>query len=272
MSLPAWDSASSVGKIHDALEVTGLVFFALLVAFDILAKVVKSRASLLEWLGLACFTIAVLAEICALPYGRHSNFFATAAANIAEQKIAALNKEAAEARLKAGRAEVAAGEANARAAALEIESATLMKQLGAQQRRADVMMEPMRQNRFLSHIKRFSGQPVDVVSCRIKESEMVTFTMSILSMLNAAKWKVVKVEDSPSCNSGLIVLINSDASQRAKEAAQALLDAFKKEGLASPNAIAGPTPTQPPGPRPPGTWYLEASEVDSVLVVVGPHP
>jgi len=73
--IPDWNSLESVRRAHSDLEGAALVFFALLVLFDVLAHFSddKKRERLLEKIGLCFFAIAVLAEILAYPYGQRND-------------------------------------------------------------------------------------------------------------------------------------------------------------------------------------------------------
>ena len=159
------------------------------------------------------------------------------------------------------------------AASLEVEAARLRTQLAAQERRADILMDPNLRPHFVARIARFKGQPFDVVSCGIKESEIEYFSMAIWGTLSGAGWNIGKIENnSPSCSAGLLVLVNPTASVAVREAAKALLDGFVALGLAPKQAHVGNVAAPPPEPRAPVTWFLESSHSDSVLVLVGTHP
>lgn len=74
--LPDWNSLDSVRHTHSDLELAALVFFALLVVFDVLAHLAgenKNKENLFEKIGLCCFAVAVLAEIVAYPYGQRND-------------------------------------------------------------------------------------------------------------------------------------------------------------------------------------------------------
>jgi hypothetical protein len=75
MLIPDWNSVDSVRRAHSDLEAAALVFFALLVLFDVLAHLSKNetRKTLLEKIGLGFFAVAVLAEIAAYPYGQRND-------------------------------------------------------------------------------------------------------------------------------------------------------------------------------------------------------
>lgn len=115
MALPGWGSLTSVVSIHSSLEGWALVFFALLVVFDVWAHLDKKHELILERVGLICFGDAILAEILAYPYSRRNEFLSNEAARDAERRIALLNKEAGDARKDAGTAIEDAAKANERA-------------------------------------------------------------------------------------------------------------------------------------------------------------
>jgi hypothetical protein len=73
--IPDWNSLDSVRHVHSELEGAALLFFALLVIFDVLAHLSedKKRERALERLALWFFAIAVLAEIIAYPYGQRND-------------------------------------------------------------------------------------------------------------------------------------------------------------------------------------------------------
>ena len=75
ISLPDWNSLDSVRRAHSDLELAALVFFALLVLFDVLAHFSegKKRERLLEKIGLCFFAVAVLAELAAYKYGQRND-------------------------------------------------------------------------------------------------------------------------------------------------------------------------------------------------------
>jgi hypothetical protein len=72
-----WNSIDSVRSVHSALEGSALIFFALLVLFDVLAHLSedtnKDRSKTLERIGLCCFGVAVLAEMLAYPYSKRND-------------------------------------------------------------------------------------------------------------------------------------------------------------------------------------------------------
>jgi hypothetical protein len=115
--IPDWNSLESVRRAHSDLEGAALVFFALLVLFDILANLSKDlkRKTLLEKTGLCFFAVAVLAEIAAYPYGQRND-------ELSANMIGSLSAEAAQADAKAktaltdsGTAITKAGDADSKA-------------------------------------------------------------------------------------------------------------------------------------------------------------
>lgn len=75
MLFPDWNSLDSVRRAHSELEAAALIFFALLVVFDVLAHISEDKRNekLLEKIGLCFFGLAVLAEIAAYPYGQRND-------------------------------------------------------------------------------------------------------------------------------------------------------------------------------------------------------
>ncbi len=87
--LPDWNSLDSVRRAHSELEAAALVFFALLVLFDVLAHLSKDKPGemLLEKIALVFFGLAVFAEIAAFPYGQRND-------TLSEQIISSLDLKA----------------------------------------------------------------------------------------------------------------------------------------------------------------------------------
>jgi hypothetical protein len=105
--IPFWNSLDSVRRVHSDLEFAALVFFALLVLFDVLAHLSedKPRVRLLEKIGLAFFAVAVFAELLAYPYGQRND-------NLSAEKIKSLDLEAGDALNKANAARIVAQSAS----------------------------------------------------------------------------------------------------------------------------------------------------------------
>jgi hypothetical protein len=122
--LPDWNSLDSVRRAHSRLEGSALVFFALLVAFDVLAHLSaedKRREALFEKIGLCCFAVAVLAEIAAYPYGQRND-------TLSAQVIGSLDTKSREAFANASGALTKSGAADTKAeAAKDIASKSLDK-------------------------------------------------------------------------------------------------------------------------------------------------
>jgi hypothetical protein len=97
--IPDWNSLDSVRRAHSDLEAAALVFFALLVLFDILAHLSteNKKKTLLEKIGLYCFAVAVLAEVVAYPYGQRND-------TLSGKAIGSLDAETREALIKSGTA------------------------------------------------------------------------------------------------------------------------------------------------------------------------
>jgi uncharacterized membrane protein len=96
MFIPGWNSLDSVRRVHSDLELIAVVFFALLVLFEVLAFLEKehTKKTLLEKIGLWFFAVAVLAELIAYPYGQRND-------TLSGQIIVSLDTKAGEADAKA---------------------------------------------------------------------------------------------------------------------------------------------------------------------------
>jgi hypothetical protein len=107
--IPDWNSLDSVRRAHSDLEAAALVFFALLVLFDILAHLSTDdkKKTLLEKIALYCFAIAVLAEVVAYPYGQRNDI-------LSGRVIGSLDAETREALIKSGTALVQSQEAESK--------------------------------------------------------------------------------------------------------------------------------------------------------------
>ncbi len=119
--LPGWNSLDSARAVHSDLELAALVFFALLVLFDVLAHLSddKNRERRFERIGLWFFGIAVIAELLAYPYGQRNDDLSaqvigsldTKAQNAADNASKALT-DSKDAETKSGDAVDKAGKAN----------------------------------------------------------------------------------------------------------------------------------------------------------------
>jgi len=115
--IPEWNSLDSVRRAHSDLEAAALVFFALLVFFDILSHLStdNKKKTLLEKIGLCCFAIAVLAEVVAYPYGQRND-------TLSAQVIGSLDAESREASTTASNALTKSGAAETKADEAETKS------------------------------------------------------------------------------------------------------------------------------------------------------
>lgn len=101
--LPDWDSIVAVRSAHNVFAATALVFFALLVIFDVLAHIFdepKERAKRLGTIALGFFALAVLAEIVAYPYSRQNDLLSDAQDELQKLRIADSNARAQTAELE----------------------------------------------------------------------------------------------------------------------------------------------------------------------------
>ena len=74
--IPSWNDFEKVKAIHAFFERWALIFFAVLVLFEVLAHWHTKRENLFKILALISFGLAVAFEICAYPYSRRVENFA----------------------------------------------------------------------------------------------------------------------------------------------------------------------------------------------------
>lgn len=117
VSIPGWNSLDSVRRAHSDLEAAALVFFALLVFFDVLAHFSddKQKERLFEKIGLWCFAIAIFAEIVAYPYGQRNDWLSAQVIGSLDVKAQSALGKAEDAVIRADEAEEKSGNALTRA-------------------------------------------------------------------------------------------------------------------------------------------------------------
>lgn len=133
--LPDWNSLDSVRSAHSNLELAALVFFALLVVFDVLAHFAEEhqdRARLFEKIGLCFFAVAVLCEIAGYRYGQRNDA-------LSDQKIRSLDAVAHDADSSAKGAKTTADGAKTKADAVGVEADQAQTKIEGVDRRADVL-------------------------------------------------------------------------------------------------------------------------------------
>jgi hypothetical protein len=95
IALPGWNDLETARTAKSFLEFGAIVFFALLVLFEILAHANAKRAKrkrVFDITALICFAVAVVFEAFAHPYSRRVDTLADEKIASAEAKIAPLNQ------------------------------------------------------------------------------------------------------------------------------------------------------------------------------------
>lgn len=129
MFTPDWNSLDSVRRVHSDLEGAALIFFALLVLFDILAHFSedKKRERSFEKVGLIFFAVAVFSELVAYPYGQRND-------TLSEQIIGSLDAKARKADANASTALTKSDTALGNSNDAEDKSSDAVKKAGEAQR------------------------------------------------------------------------------------------------------------------------------------------
>ena len=195
---PDWNSLDSVRRAHSRLEGTALVFFALLVVFDVLAHLSakdKGRETLFEKIGLCCFAVAVFAEIGAYPYGQRND-------TLSEQVIGSLDAKSREASTNASNALAKSSEAEAKAEAADKAAGKAQEKVGAVARRAEDIDADLARTQYLlsgrsvvnpdslvKQLRQYAGQTVRVESYNSEPDESL-LCGQLLSAARAAEMNV----------------------------------------------------------------------------------
>jgi hypothetical protein len=283
--IPDWNSLDSVRHAHSTLEADALVFFALLVLFDVLAhfSTEKRRERLLEKIGLCFFAVAVLAEIAAYPYGQRND-------RLSEQLIGSLDA-------KAGSAATSAEKANKEADGVQLKTDALDKRLERASAKLGFIEQQVRiqgprwllldthKKEFIESLRKFAGQRVTVVKCgRISPPEQEKIEQQLLDLLgkNGAKWAV----ESPGyvaweeCTNGAtsvggnLVIVSSEAGAIVKEAAEALWNELNKIEISTIHTQATPEGRKLEvaflGNDSP--WEFASKDPTAVILLIGQNP
>ena len=185
--------------------------------------------------------------------------------------VAALNKEAGDARRDAAAA-------IERASALDKETAALRLQLAQQGHRAAILHDPLVNDRLVTRLKPFARQKFEIQYCPFTENDQEQFEVVaafeyILGY--ESKWESVGHRRSGMCVAEVLVMVRSTAPQATQTAGDALMDALADvPSLALLNSQGTPphqaVRSQPA--KPPAVAGIDPSSPDVVLIFVGPHP
>lgn len=289
-----WNTVESVRTVHSFLEGWALVFFALLVLFDVLAHLTedehREQSRTFERIGLWCFGVAVIAEIFAYPYSRRNDALssqqdATQKATIARldnstqglKTDAQHSKERAdtlEAGLETERQKTARFERQANIARLE-----LAKQIKSQGPRSKFIDEVA--SDLAERLKIFPGQSVVVIICGRFDRmtpELNTFLGSLMAVLNKAEWSTrTQTDDTCIVSESIGVYVNSSAGAKTRMAAEILGEILGKAVPFSSSRVMPITPPKNGVPLAPESFAdvmfrALASNPEQVLIHVGQHP
>jgi len=252
-----WNSLDAVRRTHNYLEGGALLFFALLVLFDVLAHLSEDqdhqRAKLLERIALWCFGLAVLAEIAAFPYSHRNDTLSGQQDSDQKAQIAKLENstqrlktDAENAKVRSGELERGLEEERQKTARFQKEAdvarLALERQLKTQGPRWALLEE--RKTTFIEDLKPFAGQPVTVVECGAWGSvapESFRLEQDLLSLLGkeGAGWAMGYRSwarcpaGGATSNGGNGVIVNSTASAGVMNAAKALHGTLNKLAIST---------------------------------------
>jgi hypothetical protein len=230
MTWPGWDSLDSVKQIASAVQVTTLIFWGLLVFFEIVAYFWGKAKHVFNVLALIAFALAVMGEGIQYKYdGRKEalhDAHDTALTEDFNKRLQASHDEAENARADAQHSADNAGHAEQQAAAAEQEAAKLKEQQGYRELTED------QKTRLIALLKPYAPQQLYFLSA--PDAEATEYGDEISSALNAAGWKTI----GPQYNWGTIThqgegvwVQISDVSKPAPRGAALLQNALKTVGI-----------------------------------------
>lgn len=253
--LPGWNSLDSVRHIHSEFEGAALLFFALLVLFEVLAhrspEKSPRRERRLETIALWCFGVAVFAEIVAYPYGQRNDALSEQVIGSLDVKArdAAKNSSTAltnsqEADKSAEAAVSSAANAQALAHSARQEADTFERDLRRVQRRvADRHLTPIQQADITEKLCAFGGRNVQI-GIYNADGEINSLSKDILGVLpirlpaycllgqQHLGWAVETVRYQASVGfSGMQIVMRDWATEDDERFAAVLADALRLEDL-----------------------------------------
>ena len=268
-----WDSIDSVRSVHSALEGGALIFFAMLVLFDVLAHLSedksKERAKILERIGLCCFGVAVLAEVIAYPYSRRNDelsgneihrlstvseqaraIAADAVENVrnARREVDALGKSieplskqatALTAKLTTALRQVAVAESHAMEAT-RLAQDEIKKRRDLERQLAWRTLDPGQRQRIASRLMKFAGQQFDM-STYDTEPECVNFENELYRVALVGHWMLDPKRQWHGFGRifvGIQVYISEKATPATRAAADGLVAALTSESVPSSIIVA----------------------------------
>jgi hypothetical protein len=223
-----WNTLDSIRKVHNFLEGGALVFFALLVLFDVLAHLSEDekpvRAKLLERIGLWCFGVAVLSEIVAYPYSQRNDTLSSQQDAARRDKIAALDNSTQS--LKTA-AETAHKEAeDEKMARVQLQKLVAWRTITATQ-----------QKEIAVRLRRFSGVRI-AFTTNAGDPEGLAFGTQIAAIAMEAGWSIIAfapVEDLGHFRTGVrITTTGDDTTRHASDALTRELNGLKFNAVRSP--------------------------------------
>jgi hypothetical protein len=185
MALPGWESLDSVKHFASVIEVTTLVFWSLLVVFEIGARFWKKYSNLLGGLALIAFALAVLGEVAEHKYSARKDVLDDARQQglISDynHRLKAANEVVNKAQADAAQPEQSSLFAQQQASAASKEAEKLKEQQGYRE------LTETQKAQLIALLKPYAPQTLYFICA--PDSETTTFADEIASALDAAGWK-----------------------------------------------------------------------------------
>jgi hypothetical protein len=191
MTLPGWESLESVKIIDSMIQTITLIFWSLLVAFEIIAVAWKKRATFFTILALSAFALAVAGEIVHYKYDiREGVLYDAREAALRATYDGQLAKVRDDAQRSASSADKA--QQNTEAAKREASIAHVLEQQANEQieevrkRNAPRVLTQEQKKKFVGIMR--AGKPHDIIVWHAPDLESQTYADEISDALREAGW------------------------------------------------------------------------------------
>jgi hypothetical protein len=193
MTLPGWESLESVKAIDSIVQIVTLVFWSLLVTFDVIAVAWKKRAAFFTTLALSAFALAVAGEIIHYKYDSRKGVLyearETSLRTTYDQQLAKARDDAQRSASSADKAQQntdAAKEEAAKAHALEQQANEQIESL--KKRDSPRVLTQEQKEKFVAIMR--TGKPHDITVWHAPDLESQTYADELFDALTAAGWTV----------------------------------------------------------------------------------
>jgi hypothetical protein len=261
-----WNSLDSMRQAHRFFELAAIIFFALLMLFDVLAHLAedtnKNRARYLERIGLVCFGIAIMSEVITYEYSKKNDALSSneirslgTISNKARLDAADAVRSAKDAKALIGTAVDDSHEATKSVQQVSRDALVLKSTIGALSTKASRIEQQLAwrdidedaTKRIARRLTPFAGQLFDMTALDT-DPESVNFENEVYRVALRGRWTVDpnrKWHTLLVLFSGVQITIANAATENTRSAARALVDALTAESIVASLKRGDPTDTWP---------------------------